>query len=59
MRTKQMVTKLKKITENIKVFFIILCFVGIVLGIGYIKHNIWRAEHPQAKNWTFFIPKSK
>ena len=54
-----MVTKLKKITENIKVFFIILCFVGIVLGIGYIKHNIWRAEHPQAKNWTFFIPKSK
>lgn len=29
---------------------------GIVYGIGYLKYNLWKAEHPQAKTWTFFIP---
>jgi len=45
-----------------KIMIIIAMFMGltlIVYGIGYVKYKIWRAEHPKAETWTFFIPKGK
>lgn len=30
---------------------IVLC----IYGLCYLKYKVWRAEHPQAKTWTFFI----
>ena len=50
---------MKKIKDNLIIALIILGFCGVIYGIGYIKYNIWRAEHPQAKTWTFFIPRGK
>ena len=49
---------MKKQKESLQIALIIL---GVVLmgGIGFVKYKIWRAEHPQAKTWTFFIPKGK
>lgn len=34
--------------------------IGIIIGFGIyglclLKYKVWRAEHPQAKTWTFFI----
>lgn len=42
---------------NLQAIAIILGFVLIIIGIVYIKYLIWRAEHPYAELWTFFIPK--
>ena len=50
---------MKKLKENLTILLTILGFCGIVYGIGFVKYKIWRAEHPQAKTWTFFIPKGK
>jgi len=50
---------MKKIKDKFIIGLIILGFCGVVYGIGYIKYNIWRAEHPQAKTWTFFVPRGK
>lgn len=50
---------MKKLKENIQVALIILGVVALIGGIGYVKYKIWRVEHPQAKTWTFFIPKGK
>ena len=47
---------MKQIKENFKVLLIIIGFCLIVYGIGYLKYNIWIAEHPSAETWTFFIP---
>ena len=50
---------MKKIKDN---FIILLITVGlciVIYGIGCIKYKIWKSEHPQAKTWTFFIPKGK
>ena len=49
-------SRIQKIKDNIIISLIVLGFACLVFGIGYIKYNIWRAEHPQAKTWTFFIP---
>jgi hypothetical protein len=38
---------------------ITLGICGIIYGISYVKYKFWRAEHPQAKTWTFFIPRGK
>jgi cell division protein FtsB len=48
--------EMKKLKENLQISLIILGLVSIIGGIGYVKYKIWRAEHPQAKTWTFFIP---
>jgi len=29
----------------------------VLLLIGGCKYKLWRAEHPGAATWTFFIPK--
>jgi len=50
---------MKKIKERFTIALIVLGFCGVVYGIGYIKYKIWRAEHPQAKTWTFFVPRGK
>ena len=51
--------KMKKLKEKLTIVLIILGFCGVVYGIGFLKYKIWRAEHPQAKTWTFFIPSGK
>lgn len=48
---------MKKIINKLVKTLIVLAFCGVIYGIGYIKYKIWRAQHPQAKTWTFFIPK--
>lgn len=49
--------------KRVKRFFTTLSYalitILVIYGIGYVKYRIWRAEHPQAKTWTFFIPKGK
>ena len=46
--------KLKKIVA----LGLIILFVGLTItSIGFVKYKIWRAEHPTASTWTFFIPK--
>ena len=50
---------MKKLKENLQIALIILGVVALIGGIGFVKYKIWRAEHPQAKTWTFFIPKGK
>ena len=45
--------------DKIKIGLILLGIFAVIYGIGFIKYKIWRAEHPQAKTWTFFIPKGK
>jgi len=27
----------------------------ILLTVGVINYELWRAEHPNAKTWTFFL----
>lgn len=49
----------KELKEKLQVWMVILCLLGIVIGIGSVKYYIWRAEHPLAKTWTFFIPRSR
>lgn len=31
----------------------------IITGIGSCKYAFWRAEHPGAPTWTFFVPRGK
>lgn len=50
---------MKKLKENLQRTLIILGVVVLIGGINFVKYKIWRAEHPQAKTWTFFIPKGK
>lgn len=50
---------MKKLKERLIILLITIVFCGTIYGIGYVKYKIWRAEHPQAKTWTFFIPKGK
>jgi hypothetical protein len=50
---------MKKLKENLQITLIILSVVALICGIGFVKYKIWKAEHPQAKTWTFFIPKGK
>ena len=43
--------------DTLKLIACILAFALIVVGIGGCKYKLWRAEHPDAKTWTFFIPR--
>ena len=51
--------EMKKIKNKLAILAVALGICLVVYGIGYVKYRIWRAEHPQAKTWTFFIPKGK
>jgi hypothetical protein len=50
---------MKKIKNILTSIIIVLAFMCVVYGIGRIKYKIWRAEHPQAETWTFFVPSGK
>lgn len=50
---------MKKIKDNLITVLIILGVCCLIYGVGYIKYNIWRAEHPNAKTWTFFVPEGR
>jgi len=50
---------MKKIKDILGIGVFVCVVVG---GIGLtmlVKYKIWRAEHPQAQTWTFFIPSKK
>jgi hypothetical protein len=49
---------MKKFKEFLTITLFVLGICGLIYGIGYIKYKLWRAEHPHAKTWTFFIPKN-
>jgi hypothetical protein len=46
--------------KKFKGFLITMLISGGVLitiyGLVWVKYKIWRAEHPQAQTWTFFVP---
>ena len=48
---------MKKLKERLAILLVIIGICGVICGIGWVKYKFWRAEHPQAKTWTFFIPK--
>lgn len=48
---------MKKLKNYLTTILIILFIIGLISGIIYIDYNIWRAEHPNAKTWTFFLHK--
>lgn len=50
---------MKKAKENFIAGLIILGIVSFIAGVGFAKYKLWRAEHPQAQTWTFFIPNGK
>lgn len=45
--------------DTLKFIAAVLLVVFIITGIGSCKYQFWRAEHPNAPTWTFFIPKGK
>lgn len=47
---------MKRFKEVITIIGIIMFLLAIIYGVGWIKYKLWRAEHPQAETWTFFIP---
>lgn len=50
---------MKKVKERLFILLLILGICGGIYGIGYLKYTVWRAEHPHAATWTFFIPSKK
>lgn len=48
-------SKIKKLYP----FGLMLFVIILIAAVGYTKYYIWRAEHPDAKTWTFFIPKGR
>lgn len=36
-----------------------LIIYAVIYGIGFVKYKIWRAEHPHANPWTFFVSSGK
>ena len=46
---------MKKIKNALTIALISLGISSVIFGIGYVKYKFWRAEHPNAKTWTFFI----
>ena len=51
--------RMKKLKEYIAIALISIGVCSVVCGVGFIKYKFWRAEHPQAKTWTFFVPRGK
>ena len=47
---------MKKFKSILAIALITLGICSVIYGTGYIKYKFWRAEHPTAKTWTFFIP---
>jgi hypothetical protein len=45
---------MKRIFSNILIA-LFACFVLFILG--FFKYKIWRAEHPNAETWTFWVSK--
>lgn len=43
--------------DTLKTIAAALLVVAVIVGIGGCKYMLWRAEHPDAATWTFFIPK--
>ena len=46
---------MKKLIEDAKFMGIILLVVVIIGGVFYLHFKLWRAEHPDAKTFTYFI----
>jgi hypothetical protein len=44
---------MKDLLKLISIILLILLAIG---GIGSCKYALWRAEHPGAATWTFFVP---
>ena len=48
---------MKKLKDNLVLLILMLGILAGIYGLVRIKYFFWRAEHPQAKTWTFFIPR--
>ena len=45
--------------DTLKFIAAILLLLLLIGGIGGCKYALWRAEHPAAPTWTFFIPSGR
>ena len=41
--------------KKVKMLLVGLGVLLMVIGAGYVDYKIWRAEHPQAATWTYFV----
>lgn len=48
---------MNKLKNSIIMLVLIVGIFAGLYGVARIKYFFWRAEHPQAKTWTFFIPR--
>jgi len=46
---------MKNLKKTFKIIIFIFSICLLIFGAGYLKYIIWKAEHPYAKTWTFFI----
>lgn len=46
---------MNKLKDFFKTALAILAILFVLCGMVFISYTIWRAEHPQAKTWTFFV----
>ena len=42
--------------DTLKLIGALILVLILIGGIGSCKYMFWRAEHPNAATWTFFIP---
>lgn len=49
----------KSVKNTLAVIGITLIIGAVIYGIFWVDYKIWRAEHPNAKTWTFFIHSSR
>jgi len=45
--------------DMLKIIGIAILLMLIIVGIGSCNYKLWRAEHPNAATWTFFIHSHK
>jgi hypothetical protein len=41
--------------ENLKASLFVLFVIGLVAGLVWLDHYVWRLKHPQAPAWTYFF----
>ena len=47
-----------RLLKLIKILLIALFVSMFIYMIGFLKYKVWRAEHPNAETWTFWISKN-
>lgn len=46
---------MRKLKDGLKVLLIIALIVGFVIGLYAYHYAVWRAQHPDAPFWSYFL----